>query len=67
MIMGEPLASSLEVDTEILAHDLSRSVDRYITAASKDPEGSAREWSNVADVYAKLGQFLVRTRTRRVA
>lgn len=54
-------------DTEILAHDVARSVARYIAAAEKDPEGASREWSNLADVYSDLGKFLVRTRTRRVA
>lgn len=54
-------------DTELLAHELSRAVARYIEAADKDPDGHANEWSNVADLYTELGKFLIRTRRRNAA
>lgn len=54
-------------DLELLAHDVERSVSRYIEAANKAPHLHANEWDNLMDTGIKLNQFLIRSRVRSVA
>lgn len=54
-------------ETEVLAYDIARSIDRYIEAAQKDPAGGAAEWGALALASDKLSHFLDQTKPIREA